>query len=90
VTSGCASNSSTRGKGKTPKIRVWWDGREHPALHYSKNNLGDKGQLWRIPEYEWLESGLEHYQDYSGLRSRMDAWLDESWSMTRGLAACAK
>lgn len=65
------------GQGEDAEIRVWWDGREHPALHYSKNNRGGKGELWRIPKYEYLEFGLEHYQDYSKVRPSMDAWLDE-------------
>ncbi|MFT3928423.1 MAG: hypothetical protein QM778_38195 [Myxococcales bacterium] len=65
------------GQGDNAEIRVWWDGREHPAMHYSKSNLGGAKESWHIPTFQFLEFGFEHYQDYSGMRSQMDAWLDE-------------
>jgi hypothetical protein len=65
------------GQGESAEIRVWWDGREHPALHYSTANRGEKGEVWRIPTYDTLEFGFEHYQPYAQFVSGFDAWLDE-------------
>jgi hypothetical protein len=65
------------GEGDTAEVRVWWDGLEHPGLHYSTARRGDTGELWPIPKYEYLEIGLTHYQDYSSFVSSFDAWIDE-------------
>jgi hypothetical protein len=65
------------GVGDSAEVRVWWDGQEHPALHYSTSHRGDKGELWPIPKYDHLDFGFTHYQDYSSVVSKFDAWLDE-------------
>lgn len=65
------------GEGASAEIRVFWDGREHPGLHYSTAQRGDKGELWPIPKYEWLEFGFTHYQNYASYVQSFDAWLDE-------------
>jgi hypothetical protein len=65
------------GEGDAAEVRVWWDGQEHPGLHYSTANRGDKGELWAIPKYDHLDFGFAHYQDYGAHVSAFDAWLDE-------------
>ena len=65
------------GEGDDAEVRVYWDGREHPALHYSSNNRGSSGELWSIPTYDYLEFGFEHYQDYGAFVGGFDAWIDE-------------
>lgn len=65
------------GEGASAEIRVFWDGREHPGLHYSTAQRGDKGELWPIPKYEWLEFGFTHYQNYTSYVQSFEAWLDE-------------
>jgi hypothetical protein len=65
------------GEGASAEVRVYWDGQEHPALHYSTNHRGDKGELWAIPKYDYLDFGFTHYQNYSSMVSGFDAWLDE-------------
>jgi hypothetical protein len=65
------------GEGDAAEVRVWWDGQEHPGLHYSTANRGDKGELWPIPKYDHLDFGFAHYQNYGGFVSSFDAWLDE-------------
>ena len=37
----------------------------------------DKGELWPIPKYDYLEFGFAHYQNYSSFVPSFDAWLDE-------------
>ncbi|HVU03262.1 MAG TPA: hypothetical protein VHE30_15990 [Polyangiaceae bacterium] len=64
------------GEGDTGEVRVYWDGIEHPALHYSTQNRGDKGELWPIPKYDYVEFGLAHYQTDPTVSS-FDAWIDE-------------
>lgn len=64
------------GEGDAGEVRVYWDGIEHPALHYSTANRGDKGELWPIPKYDYVEFGFTHYQNYPSVPS-FDAWLDE-------------
>jgi len=66
-----------KGKGETGDVRVWWDGRELPAMHYSTARRGKGGELWPIPDYEYLELGFTHYQDYSKFVPSFDAWIDE-------------
>jgi hypothetical protein len=65
------------GEGDAAEVRVFWDGVEHPGLHYSTANRGDTGELWPIPKYDYLDFGFAHYQDYSSVVPRFDAWLDE-------------
>jgi hypothetical protein len=65
------------GEGEAAEVRVWWDGQEHPDLHYSTNRRGDKGELWPIPKYDYLDIGLAHYQDYGAFVSAFEAWIDE-------------
>ncbi len=65
------------GEGASAEVRVWWDGQEHPDLHYSSAHRGDKGELWAIPKYDHLDFGFTHYQDYGAFVSKFDAWIDE-------------
>lgn len=65
------------GQGDAAEIHVWWDGQEHPGLHYAKDHVGDKGELWPIPKYDHIDFGFTHYQDYSKYVDSFDAWLDE-------------
>jgi hypothetical protein len=65
------------GQGDAAEIRVWWDGLEHPGLHYDKDHVGDKGELWPIPKYDHIDFGFAHYQDYSAHFASFDTWLDE-------------
>jgi hypothetical protein len=65
------------GEGESAELRVWWDGQEHPRLHYSTTNRGNKGELWPIPKYDHLGFGFTHYQDYGAFVGKLDAWLDE-------------
>jgi hypothetical protein len=64
------------GEGAAAEVRVYWDGIEHPALHYSTSNRGLKGELWAIPKYDYVEFGFTHYQNYPSVPS-FEAWLDE-------------
>lgn len=66
-----------QGVGDKAEVRVWWDGLEHPGLHYSPSNTGEKGKVWPIPSYANLDFGFTHYQDYSAFVPGFDAWIDE-------------
>jgi len=46
-------------------------------MHYSTARRGKGGELWPIPDYEYLELGFTHYQDYSKFVPSFDAWIDE-------------
>lgn len=65
------------GEGANAEVRVYWDGLEHPGLHYSTAQRGSTTELWPIPKYEYLDIGLAHYQNYGAYVSSFDAWLDE-------------
>ncbi len=76
------------GQADTAEVRVFWDGLEHPALHYSTAHRGDKGELWAIPKYDHLDFGFTHYQNYSSAVAGFDAWIDEIAVDTRRIG-CA-
>jgi hypothetical protein len=65
------------GEGANGEVRVYWDGIDHPALHYSTSNRGNAGELWSIPTYDYLELGFAHYQNYGAFVGSFDAWIDE-------------